>query len=131
MAVHQLLATSGARRRLRRDIAALVGRMREHLATGQQVHGFGNLAVVVTFERSQVRANSPGREPTGPSPRRDQRGHRQLTDRFGAELQRVLELAQTLGVTDAEATSAINAGLASTLTLPRVAASLEALARRI
>jgi hypothetical protein len=105
--------------------------MREYVATVQRVDGFGKLAVVVTLERSQIAKNSPAPQPTDPSPRRDQPEHRQLTDRFGAELQRVLELAQTLGVTDDETNSTINAGLASTVTLPGVAASLEALGRRI
>jgi hypothetical protein len=131
MAIHQLVATSGARRRLRRDIAALVGRMREYLAVESGVHGFGYLRVVVPLGSTEVALHAPAREPTDPSPRRDEGEQRQLRDRFGAELRRVLELAQTLGVTDDEATSAIYTGLASTLTLPRVTASLEALARGI
>jgi transposase len=131
IAIHQLSATTGARRRLRRDIAALVGRIREHLAAASAVDHSDLLLVGVTHDRVEPVENSPAEEPATRAPGHDEREHRQLTDRFGPELQRVLALTQMLGITDAEANSAIKAGLESTLTLHGVAASLETLARRI
>jgi hypothetical protein len=125
-----ILSTDGARRRLRRDIAALIGRMREYLATASEVDCSGFIPVA-TPDRVKPAENSPTREPATETPRHSEREHRQLTNRFGPEVQRVLALAQTLGVTDAAETSAIKAGLASTLTLHGAAAGLEALARRI
>jgi hypothetical protein len=125
-----ILSADGARRRLRRDIAALIARMREYLAAAAEVDRSGLIPVVLP-DRVKAAENPPTREPATGTARQGEGEHQQLTNRFGREVQRVLALAQTLGVTDAEATSAIKAGLASTLTLHGAAASLEALARRI
>jgi hypothetical protein len=131
MAVYQLQLADGARRRLRRDIAALVARMREHLAGAPRIDRCEFPALVVTHDTIMPRRHSAIPKPTTRPPRHDERERRQLTDRFGAELQRVLRYAETLGAIDDDASSAINAGLCSARTLHDVAVSLEALARRI
>src|SRR4051812_2262576 len=81
----------GARRRLRRDIAALVARMREHVAMAPHINCLGRVSQpgdrITAFERSRTL------EPTTGAVTRDERERRLLADRFGSELHRVLHVA--------------------------------------